>query len=262
MFYNEIDLLTYRLNLLNDVVDFFIIVESTHSHNGKEKNLTYLENKALFESFHKKIIHIVVEDFPHKYPNIDFSRREQWLNEGHQRNAISRGLNKIDTLSESDVIIIADLDEIPDPRTLLNIKKSNIKVDFNALVMDLYYYNLNTKIKGDWRHCKILDYKTYKSMNMTCNQIRRTGSKAILNGGWHLSYFGDKYFIQNKIQNFGHQEFNNSRFTDLSKIEERVANFRDLYDRRTVLEKIEIKNNNYLPIDYDIYLKKYYNQIE
>jgi hypothetical protein len=45
-FYNELDLLNYRLNILNNVVDYFIIVESTHTHVGKEKNLIYEENKG------------------------------------------------------------------------------------------------------------------------------------------------------------------------------------------------------------------------
>ena len=30
IFYNELDLLNYRLNVLNNVVDYFIIVEATH----------------------------------------------------------------------------------------------------------------------------------------------------------------------------------------------------------------------------------------
>jgi beta-1,4-mannosyl-glycoprotein beta-1,4-N-acetylglucosaminyltransferase len=36
-FYNEIDLLKYRINILNDVVDYVVIVESTHTHVGNEK---------------------------------------------------------------------------------------------------------------------------------------------------------------------------------------------------------------------------------
>ena len=39
IFYNELDLLEYRLNILNDVVDYFVIVESTHTFVGKEKVL-------------------------------------------------------------------------------------------------------------------------------------------------------------------------------------------------------------------------------
>ena len=41
-FYNELDLLNYRLNILNEVVDYFIIVEATHTHIGNEKKLLYI----------------------------------------------------------------------------------------------------------------------------------------------------------------------------------------------------------------------------
>ena len=77
IFYNEFDLLTYRLNLLNDVVDYFVLVESRHTFVGKEKSLFYNENKQLFEIFNHKIIHIIVDDFPHKYPNINIEAGEQ-----------------------------------------------------------------------------------------------------------------------------------------------------------------------------------------
>jgi beta-1,4-mannosyl-glycoprotein beta-1,4-N-acetylglucosaminyltransferase len=55
-FYNELDLLTYRLNVLNDVVDYFIIVESTHTFTGREKQLFFNENKQLFSEFNKKAL--------------------------------------------------------------------------------------------------------------------------------------------------------------------------------------------------------------
>ena len=259
IFYNELDLLTYRLNLLNDIVDYFVIVESTHTFTGKEKKLFYNENKNLFENFNKKIIHIIVDDFVYKYPNINFNRNEQWLNEIFQRNAISRGINSINDLSNSDVIIISDLDEIPDPDTLNSIKKGNIKVDINILLMDFYYYNLNTKQKTKWVSCKIISYKKYKNLNKSCHAIRRMRCHTIANGGWHLSYFGDKYFIKNKINNFSHQEFNNDKFTDLLKIEENINNFKDLFNNHGNIEKIAIEDNKYLPIKYDIYLNKFYN---
>ena len=259
IFYNELDLLTYRLNLLNNIVDYFIIVESTHTFIGKEKNLFFNENKHLFEKFTNKIIHIIVDDFPYKYHNVNIDSNDVWNNEFFQRNAISRGINYIKDLSQSDVIIISDLDEIPDPRTLDKIKKGNIIVDINTLEMDLYYYNLNTKIQVIWPLCKIISYKKYIELNASCNDIRNMSCSYILNGGWHLSYFGDKYFIQNKIQNFSHQEFNTNEYTDLEKIEKRVQNNTDIYDRNSNIVKIKIEDNTYLPIDYHIYLKNFYN---
>jgi beta-1,4-mannosyl-glycoprotein beta-1,4-N-acetylglucosaminyltransferase len=260
IFYNELDLLTYRLNLLNNIIDYFIIVESTHTFIGKEKKLFFNENKHLFENFRNKIIHIIVDDFPYKYHNVNIGEKDVWNNEFFQRNAISRGINYIKDLSQYDVIIISDLDEIPDPYTLNKIKKGDIIVDINILEMDLYYYNLNTRYQSKWPLCKIISYKKYNELNISCNDIRNKQCSNILNGGWHLSYFGDKYFIQNKIQNFSHQELNNANYTDLDKIENRVKNSSDLYDRDYCkFEKIKIENNTYLPPDYDKYLNKYYN---
>lgn len=260
IFYNELDLLTYRLNLLNNIVDYFVIVESTHTFVGKEKSLYYKENKHLFEQFNEKIIHIVVDDFPFKYANININTNDVWCNEYFQRDAISRGINSINDLSEMDVIIISDLDEIPDPNTLDKIKSGEVLVDINCLQMDLYYYNLNTKYADKWSLCKVLTFKKYKELNLSCSVIRNMACLTILNGGWHLSYFGDKHFVQNKIQNFSHQEYNNTQYTELCTIEERINNSKDLYGRADInFEKIRIEDNAYLPPEYDKYLIKYYH---
>jgi beta-1,4-mannosyl-glycoprotein beta-1,4-N-acetylglucosaminyltransferase len=257
-FYNEIDLLTYRLNLLNNSVDYFVIVEATHTFVGKEKPLFFNENKDLFEKFSNKIINVIVDDFPYKYPNVNVHNRDVWKNEIFQRNAISRGIDCIKDLSESDLIIVSDLDEIPDPSTLDKIKKGDIKVDINILEMDLYYFNLNTRFKDKWSGCKILSYETYNNLKLTFQDIRCFECPKILNGGWHLSYFGDNFFIRNKLENFGHQEYNNSNYTDLEKIENRLKNSSDLFDRNIPIDKIKIEDNTYLPVDYNKYLNKYY----
>jgi beta-1,4-mannosyl-glycoprotein beta-1,4-N-acetylglucosaminyltransferase len=259
IFYNELDLLIYRLNLLNNVIDYFVIVESTHTFIGKEKKLFYNENKNIFENFKDKIIHVIIDDFPHKYYDKEINNNNVWENEIFQRNAISRGLNCIKELSDFDLIIISDLDEIPDKLILDKIKKNIITIDINILEMDLYYYNLNTRYVNKWVLCKILTYKKYREFNSNCNKIRNViNCNKIINGGWHLSYFGDEYFIQNKIKNFSHQELNKSEYTDFEKINERIKNSEDLYSRNFVIEKIKIKDNKYLPIDYDKYLTKYY----
>tara|TARA_B110000008_G_scaffold279469_1_gene326657 strand:- start:3813 stop:4502 length:690 start_codon:yes stop_codon:yes gene_type:complete len=221
MFYNELDILIYRLNLLNDIVDYFIIVESTHTHVGKDKSLFFNENKHLFENFHNKIIHIIVDDLPYKYHNTIINNSDVWENERFQRNAISRGINCINNVSNTDVIIISDMDEIPNPYTLDKIKKKYIIVDINTLEMEHYYYNLHNRNVHKWNSCKIISYKKYNELNISCSNIRKKSCSKILNGGWHLSYFGDKYFIQNKIQNFAHQELNKHEYTDLEKIEKK-----------------------------------------
>lgn len=258
MFYNELDLLNYRLHILNDVVDYFIIVESMYTFMGNEKKLFYNENKELFKDFNEKIIHIIVDEVPYNTPNVN--NNEQWINEIFQRNAISRGFHFIELCSD-DLLIIADLDEIPDPNTLDKIKKGLIQVGFNTLFLDAYYYNLNSKLHMNPESTKIITYQTYKELNITCNDIRNYSTPNILNGGWHLSYFGDPHFIKNKMNEFSHQEYNNDTYTNVDIIEEKIKNFKDIYNRKMHIENINVKDNHYLPPQYEKYLKKYYKYI-
>jgi beta-1,4-mannosyl-glycoprotein beta-1,4-N-acetylglucosaminyltransferase len=256
LFYNELQMLNYRLNILKDLVDYFLIVESTHTFVGKEKKLYFNNNQDKFNFCKDKIIHIIVDDMPYKYPNTNYINNEQWQNEYHQRNCIKRGLEQI-KLVDDDLIIITDLDEIPNPNILNFLKFNNHKFDILTLEMDLYYYNLNTMFKNKWLAARILTYKKYKDLNISCEQIRHYTSPKLENGGWHLSYFGDSNFISNKIQNFAHQELNNTNFTNIENIQKRINNFSDLYDRNYDLIRIKTSENTNLPYQYDIYLKNF-----
>uniref|UniRef100_A0A6C0JF57 N-acetylglucosaminyltransferase n=1 Tax=viral metagenome TaxID=1070528 RepID=A0A6C0JF57_9ZZZZ len=258
IFYNELDLLNYRLNVLNDIVDFFVIVESTHTFIGKEKPLIFNDNKHLFDKFNEKIIHIVVYDFPFKYPNINIQNNDVWKNENFQRDQIKRGIEQL-KLNDEDIIIITDLDEIPNPDTVLKIKNKEISVDIRSLQMDFYYYNLNSKLQYLWNHPKIIEFKTYKELSLSFNGIRHYNNcQAIESGGWHLSYFGDSNYIKNKIENFSHQEYNNDYYTNIEKIESKIKNCIDIYNRKDIqIIKIPIKDNPHLPSEYEKYLTKY-----
>jgi beta-1,4-mannosyl-glycoprotein beta-1,4-N-acetylglucosaminyltransferase len=256
MFYNELNLLLYRLHVLRDVVDYVVLVESTHTHVGKEKKLYFEENKSMFAEFLDKIIHVVVDDFPHQYPNINCAS-ETWVNENFHRNCIERGIQRL-ALADTDVLVITDLDEIPDPETLGRIHSGEIPVSVHILNMDMYYYNLNTRFNEAWTCAKIISYQKYKELNVGCNAVRHMSvNSVILKGGWHLSYFGDAQFIQNKIQQFAHQELNHAVFTDIANIEQRMKRQTDLYDRPLNIEKVDIQNNTYLPPEYDVYLNSF-----
>ena len=259
IFYNELDLLNYRLNLLDDYVDYFVIVEATHTHSGKEKKLFYNENRDLFEKFKYKIIHIIVDDFPYKYPDIDIEKNQQWKNENYQRNCIKRGIDRL-TLDDSDIITICDLDEIPNPKILNELKDNKRQITNSCLKMDMYYYNLNNKTNiNDWIAPKLISYKEFKKIDITIQEFRyKKIDNIIENGGWHLSFFGDKDFIINKIQSYGHQEFNNNKF--LSNIEDKINLNKDLFNRKNFnIQYININDNNNLPPKYNIYLQKYIN---
>ena len=259
IFYNEIELLYYRLETLYNYVDYFILVESTYTFTGKEKPLHYNENKTKFNKYNDKIIHLIIDDFKYKYPDINFENKEQWHNELQQRNFIKSGLNQL-KLNLEDIITITDLDEIPDLNLFNNIKNNKINIDIHKLEMDFYFYNLNSKIVSKWYHAKILSYKKFLELGLTCDEIRHYSCNVIQNGGWHLSFFGDEHFIKNKLNNFSHQEYNNNKYNDLEDIKYKITNKKDLfYPDRDIIEDIKIKDNSYLPHNYERLLTKFIN---
>jgi beta-1,4-mannosyl-glycoprotein beta-1,4-N-acetylglucosaminyltransferase len=138
------------------------------------------------------------------------------------------------------------------------MKNNSIEVSINILEMDFYYYNLNSKMDHLWHHSKILTFEKYNALNIGCDKIRFFSCPIVKNAGWHLSYFGDEKFIKNKIENFGHQELNIDLFTNQEKIQNRIKNIQDLFDRPTKLIYLNIKDNDNLPPLFETYLSLFY----
>jgi len=253
-FYNELDLLYYRLKLLYDVVDVFVICESTKTFAGNDKELFYENNKSRYQEFESKIVHIINDE-------LISDPKYAWYNENHQRNYLNVGIQKLN-LSDDDQICISDLDEIPDPLILGYFKYCNKQFDHVAcLEMDYYYFNLTTKCSIEWVGFVIQSYRYYKEIGCSPQKLRMELPRqpAIVGrGGWHLSYFGDPTFVSNKIQQFAHQEYNYKQFTNIDLIEKRIQGRQDLYGRQDyIFENIPIEKNTYLPPNYDIYLTNY-----
>ena len=266
IFYNELDLLLYRLSILDEYVDMFILVESTHTFTGHTKPLWYKDNKEMFHKFNHKIVHVVVEDFPYKYPHINYDHGEQWKNEHHQRNAIQWGVNALQ-LFDNDIILTSDVDEIPNPNVLKDAKNGTLLYDVNTLnrlALDMYYYNLTYRIGegSNWHGVKLFTMAAYKTMGLTFQDMRLYEHShpvpIIPNGGWHLSYFGDTRFIVNKVASFSHQEYNNDNYLKQETLEHKIKNGINLLNDSELIH-IPIESNTNLPPKYEIYLKKFMN---
>ena len=54
-FFNELDLLEIRLNILDEYTDYFVIGESYETFSGLKKPLYYYENRERFEKWNDKI---------------------------------------------------------------------------------------------------------------------------------------------------------------------------------------------------------------
>ena len=139
MYFDEDMLLDLRLHMLNKYIKKFIIVESTFLHNGKPKKLNFDLNK--FYKFKDKIEYIVVDSLPSDIKNINLKDSKNIKNskilinalkrENYQRNMISKGFKEI---NDDDLIIISDVDEIP------NLKDFRYKKKFSFFKQKMFYY--------------------------------------------------------------------------------------------------------------------------
>lgn len=240
-FYNELDMLEYRLTVLYPHVTKFVLVEATLTHAGTPKPLFYNDNKERYARWADKIIHVVVEDMP------DLSTsKDAWVREVFQRNAIDRGLASL-SLRPLDLLIISDVDEIPNPAMIpddLDVTK--------RLEMDFYYYTIQNRTPTKWYHAKICPFADYVLLfKRVPNDVRmHKDCEPINNGGWHLGYFGSPEFIQNKLQQFAHQEFNTPKYTSLEFLKERITKHTNLFDSR-VFDVIPLSENSNLPPHVD-----------
>ncbi|GBE02444.1 spore protein YkvP [bacterium BMS3Abin08] len=214
IFFDELDLLEIRLHELSDVVDFFVLVESTETFSGKKKELCYQKNKGRFKAFRDRIIHVIVDDMP--------VTENRWQREIYQRNAIMRGLEDCD---QGDTILISDVDEIPSPEGVVRNMSGGAKV----FKQRLYYYYLNCQAEVSWNGTVMIGYKHIS----TPQDIRdlREALPEIDCGGWHFSYLGGVKKIIEKIESFSHAEVDNSYYKDITRLQEKIERGKDPFDR-------------------------------
>jgi beta-1,4-mannosyl-glycoprotein beta-1,4-N-acetylglucosaminyltransferase len=271
MYFDEDLLLDLRLNSLDKFVKKFVITEATYTHNGNKKELKFDINK--FQKFKDKIIYLVVDNQPNNILDLiegesKEKRGEKLILNGmardyFQRENLKRGLVDID---DEDLVLISDLDEIP------NFQELNFtRIKNNILIFEqkMFYYKLNLFYSDfTWLGSKATKYKNFVSPQWLRNikgrnyprwRIDTWFSKKkysnllfIKNGGWHFTCLRTPEELEKKLLNFAHHyEYEESglKINDLKKL---IKEKRVMYDHnidqkgykwsgKSILKKIDEK---------------------
>jgi len=239
-------LLDLRFNILNNFVDYFVVVESNKTWQNNKKKFNFNINN--FKSFINKIIYIKVEDMP--------DGENPWLRENFQRNCIARGLLRA---SDEDLIIVSDADEIPNPKKIVNF---DYKRKYAVFEQKQYCYKLNLHNESHpiWRGSKACVKKYLQSPQWLRElkikkrpfwRIDKMNLKySIEKGGWHfcnlktpsqllfkyknLCEYKDNYVFFNRI---------GDNFLNEKVIEENVRNQKDIIGRGDVYKKEKIDSS-------------------
>jgi len=249
MYFDEDLLLDLRLNTLDKYVKKFVITEATYTHNGNKKELKFDISK--FKKFKDKISYHVVNKQPKNILGlIDGESKEKrgeklilngMARDYFQRENLIKGLSDI---LDDDIVLISDLDEIPN---LQNLNLFEIKNNTYIFEQAIFYYKLNLIYDGFvWQGTRGTKYKNFispqwlrniKGKNYPKWRLDTFFSKKkysnlvfIKNGGWHFTCLKTPEQLQKKLLNFAHHyEFEESglKLDDIKKI---IREKRIIYD--------------------------------
>ena len=243
-FFNENLLANARIEILKDVVDYFLICESKFDHKGIKKNINF---RLLNHKYKQKVKHIVLEE---NFPNLN----EPWKTEEFQREKIIEHLNQA---KDNDYIMYSDSDEIPNPEVL---RKIDMKHKFGIFMQKFFVYKINlfNNFETPWEGTKITRKKYLKTFTHLRKKIKASNLKKsfwklqyeknieiFINGGWHFNNLYTPDIISKKLKTFQHEEFSNERYSSIENIKEKIRKHEDLFGRKHIYDKIEINKNNH-----------------
>lgn len=260
LFFNELDLLELRLNVLDSCVDYFVIVESAITFQGEDKEFFFEKHRSRFAGFEHKIIYFKVEkyaldfsDLPYigeprnadekilneiyqfidDCPHFDKAKEFWWGNDFFQRECIWRAL-AVAAPEPGDLILLSDVDEIPNPKAVLAIKQ---RISSNLLIclrQHEFCYYLNYYHNSNWvGTCGFLYASpadtSLNAIRVSAKQPQECCPLIIENGGWHFTSIGSIASIKKKIMSWGHRELNTG--TILKSVEYNVRHGYDIFRR-------------------------------
>lgn len=231
--YNELDLLEIRLNVLDPYVDHFVICESDVTFTGIPKPLHFWGSIHRFSKWLDKITYVRAL-LPQTH--------NAWQREHDQRRAIMQGLPLRTWKNEDPIVLLSDVDEIPDLKGWEPRENSCWWLRF-------HYYYVNVagiepqRIKGTCSIGWSTIHLSHKSDLQDVRDWRHHWAQDIRPAGWHFSYMGGPEQISHKLAAFAHTEV--SHHNTRENIVGALKDTRDLFGRHD--HHLEVVSDEGLP---------------
>lgn len=237
--FNELDLLEFRLKLLYDYVDYFVISESNLTHSGLDKPYNYYENRERYKKWEDKIIYYPIEQTKEGLIFEDVKsyspKNGSWVLENQQRLSLS--LIK-DNTEDDDIVFVSDLDEIPLPEVFKYIRDGKLKDVLEktpiSLVMLFHYYYMNCQNIGyerNWSGTVVTNGYYFKQLDAQILRDNRNYYSKMENSGYHFSFLNGVEAIRTKIKSFAHTEFNRPDIVSDENIIKSLEEGKDIFNR-------------------------------
>ena len=271
LFFNELDLLKIRLNVLSGVVDYFVLGEANLTFSGNPKPLYYEKNKKMFKGFEDRIIHVTIDK------DVDTTNMHE--RDAFQKDHILPAIK--DRLKDDDIIIFSDVDEIPNPVRIAELKERMRGDRVYSFAQRMFYCYLNMEevsgkllsYSGDWDDVprkqwlgtKAVTYGYVRERDILLTDLRAPSSIVegtglrVDDGGWHFGYMGGHHTpllkrVIHKIRSAAHSEYSNWRI--FIRLPFRIRNLQDLFGRDARFEIVPIDES------YPAYIREHQKELK
>tara|TARA_B110000971_G_scaffold160311_1_gene163833 strand:- start:4927 stop:5823 length:897 start_codon:yes stop_codon:yes gene_type:complete len=271
MFYNELDLLEIRLQLLYPYVDYFIISECNETFSGKRKEFIFQKNKERFKKYQDKIIYQQLDQVPssfeafskpfytnyshsyaHKHNGVPLiSLSKSFQREVYQRDSVIEPLLKL--ADDNDIILMSDLDEIPNPSmfsfVIKHVASNNELVHFEQ---SWFMYYLNNYCDNKWYGTHVCKFSFLLNYSVDLLQYHKedpsklSGGLVVKDSGWHFSFLGGGKKVKEKLRAYDYQGGRTSVFLSLldrlypGRLQKKILNNKDIFLTNRVFYKKDL----------------------
>lgn len=222
IFSNEVDLLEIRMRELMPIVTKFLVLESNATFTGQRKSLIFKQHKETrFKFIHSQLLHFFLPSRPF-IPNED-----PFINECYQRDAMIGALI-LAGIEDGDLLITADVDEIPSAHTINLLQNCDGYPPIMHLQLRNYLYSFEFLVDNNsWRSNVEIFYK-----NSTKYEHIRKTDYLLADAGWHCSFcFRHIRDFVFKMQAYSHADrVRYASFLDPKRIQNLICKGSDLFD--------------------------------
>lgn len=252
-FFNELDILKLRMQILSPYVDKFVLEESTVTFSGEPKEMIFAQNREMFSEFADKIIYVPVDNSPMN--GVTTHERDKF-----QKNQLIRGLGEC---KADDIVIFGDVDEIPNPEVLIKVIRNPEENRIYHLAQRMFYCFLNMEevsgnllsitgefpdvVRRQWLGTKVCRFDCLPKEGIVfLREVSPEDERSVrvADGGWHFGYMGGNgekdvaKRIGDKVKAAAHQEYNKSRY--LHEAVDRLLCGEDIFERNARFIQVDI----------------------
>lgn len=221
-YFNEVDVLDLRMRILQNTVDYFVVVEANETFTGKKKPQNFYDATSHWDQQrYIKIIYVPIE-----FPD---GMTDPWEREVYQRNQ-----TMLSDMEDTDIVFISDVDEIVDPRFVKQVEKEykNGTLD-TPLQFDVtqYFWSFDWEVPA---HCNQGARPAVAQVRdiTTPQELRAAELERVPRSGWHFSFLGHHLEgFAEKVEAFSHTEVDLDYYKDQELIRRRAKIGIDPFDR-------------------------------